>query len=67
MLYRGHMLGEVIEAAARLAMEDDATVGAALRHYQRVAPPPVTKQAEVWVSVAFMMKRHEVTAATLPW
>jgi hypothetical protein len=59
------MLGEVIEAAAELADTSEPTVAAALVRYQHL-PDPACRQGQIWVSVAFMLDRHDRITATFP-
>jgi hypothetical protein len=52
------MLGKVVEMAAGLAEEAEPTVDAALARFQEITPATASK-AQLWVSVAFMLRRHE--------
>jgi len=59
------MRGQVIEMAAELADEAEPTVAAALARFQQITPCTAL-QAQLWVSVAFLIRRHEQLAAGLP-
>ncbi|MBB5714146.1 hypothetical protein FHS94_000969 [Sphingomonas aerophila] len=58
------MRGQVIEMAAELADEAEPTVAAALARFQQITPCTAL-EAQLWVSVAFLIRRHEQLAADL--
>lgn len=59
------MLGEVIEKAACLAETGEPTVDRALTEYQRIEEPGGLRLRQVWVSVAFLLKRHATIVSGL--
>lgn len=60
------MLGEVIEKAAELAESGEPTVERALTRYEQVVGPLEARTKQIWVSVAFLVKRHARLQANLP-
>ncbi|WP_221234537.1 hypothetical protein [Sphingomonas aerophila] len=50
--------------AAELADEAEPTVAAALARFQQITPCTAL-EAQLWVSVAFLIRRHEQLAADL--
>lgn len=59
------MIGEIVARAANLAATDEPSVNAALRVYQQLDRTEVTREAQIWVSVAFLCKRHTDIVARL--
>jgi hypothetical protein len=52
------MLGEVIEKAAELAASGEPSVERALVRYEQVDGSSASRARQIWVSVAFLFKRH---------